>query len=139
MSRSGALAIAFLGLTASALLGVTPAGAQQVGLVTSPPVQEFEVVPPGGHYDRTRPPDADFYPPPGPKVEYDPAFIEPFAAKRDTPTSTGRIGLAGWTSPNTPVGSAQTGNRDVNGWFALGFAITWGGPPPTTTVRRPVR
>jgi hypothetical protein len=127
-----------MGLAGAVVLAVAPAAAQQVGMVTSPPAQEFEVVAPGGHYERTRPSDADFYPPPGPRVQYDPAFIEPFAAKRETPTSTGRVGLAGWTSPNTPVGSPQTGSRDVSGWFALGFAITWDGPSPTA-VRRPVR
>lgn len=135
MRLGRAIALVLTGLAGSALLAVMPAAAQQVGMVTSPPPQEFEVIPPGMHYERTRPTDADFYPPPGPRVDYDPAFIEPLAAKWETATSTGRVGLAGWTSPNTPVGSPQTGNRDVAGWFALGFAITWDGPPLAVAKR----
>src|SRR5207249_11806074 len=42
----------------------------------------------------TRPNDANIYRG-DPVVNYDPAFIEPFS----TETSTGRMGLAGWTSP----------------------------------------
>ncbi len=50
-------------------------------------------------------------------------------------TSTGRMGLAGWVSPNTPIGSEASGWRGDTGWFALGFAIEWGGPPSTPAKR----
>ena len=75
-----------------------------------------------------RPPDADFYPR-GTRVEHDPAFIEPFAGSYQTSTASGRYGLSGWTAPNPPVGAESTNWKEVNGWFALGFSVTWDGPP----------
>lgn len=62
-------------------------------------------------------------------VRHDPAFIGPLSNKTESPRSTGRVGIAGWTSPNTPVGSAQN-YREITGYFAFGFALEWGGPPP---------
>ena len=114
-----------------ALLGVAPVSGQQVDITIPPPERALEpvVIPPGDHGQATRPSDADYYPQP-PKVRHDPAFIGPLSSKIQTPTSTGRAGVSGWTAPNTPVGAAQTGWRDVNGWFALGFTFEWGGPPP---------
>jgi hypothetical protein len=53
----------------------------------------------------------------------------------ERPKSTGRIGLGGWVSPNTPVGPMSSGWKEVSGWFALGFSVTWDGPLP---ARRPV-
>ena len=67
------------------------------------------------------------------QVQHDPAFIGPMSKRRETATSTGRFGVAGWVSPNTPVGSPNSGWNEVSGYFALGFSITWDGPPP---VRR---
>ena len=67
----------------------------------------------------------------GEMVEHDPAFIGPLSSRRSTPTSTGRAGIAGWVSPNTPVGSPVSGWGEVTGYFALGFSMTWDGPPPT--------
>ena len=109
-----------------------PAAAQQVEIEAKTPTVErpARVVAPPLHYETSRPPDADFYPYGGPKVEHDPAFIEPLSSKYTTPTSSGRVGVSGWTAPNQPVGSPVGGWRDVSGWFALGFSITWGGPPP---------
>ena len=68
------------------------------------------------------------------RVEHDPAFIPPFVDTHETTTRTGQYGLAGWTSPNAPVGAAS---REVNGWFSLGFTLTWDGkrPSPATAVR----
>ena len=86
-------------------------------------------MPPPLHYEQTRPRDADFYPY-GTRVEHDPAFIEPFAASYQTATGSGRFGLSGWTAPNPPIGSESTLWRQTNGWFALGFSVTWDGPPP---------
>jgi hypothetical protein len=79
--------------------------------------------------DTTRIPDLDSYPN-APNVPYDPAFIEPFTTTIETPTSTGRAGLSGWTSPSTPVGAAATGHREHNGWLGFGFSATWGAPVP---------
>lgn len=125
-------------------LGVAPAEAQ-VQIETTRPQQEPQrppearVVPPPLHYEQTRPRDADFYPY-GTRVEHDPAFIEPFAGTYQTATGSGRFGLSGWTAPNPPVGSESTLWRQTSGWFALGFSVTWDGPParPAPT-QRPAR
>jgi hypothetical protein len=115
------------------VLAATPAFAQ-LKIETHPsPRQTPEIVPPGLRYDVTRPPDADFYAEP-PRVEHDPAFVEPFTVEYDTPTTSGKFGVSGWTSPATPVGPTATSYRDVSGWLAIGFTFTWGGPPPVRRV-----
>ena len=120
-----------IGSAALLLACTAPAFAQQVEIAVPAPERHREpaVIAPGDHYQATRPSD-DYYPPPGQRVRYDPAFIAPLSGKTETANSTGRAGIAGWTSPNTPVGSTQAGHREVNGWFALGIAVEWGGPPP---------
>ena len=132
MKIRAALVAALLALAAAPALG-------QMEIKVKPPATEPrpEVVPPGLHYETTRPPDADAYPQP-PLVEHDPAFIEPLTADLESPTSTGRLGLSGWTSPNTPVGPVQ-GYREVSGWLAVGFSWVWGGPPPARATRTPAR
>ncbi|PYN78904.1 MAG: hypothetical protein DMD96_19110 [Candidatus Rokuibacteriota bacterium] len=119
---------------ALAMLFATPAWAQQVEIKkpSPPPAREERDVIPPGLQDETRPGDADHYPRGG-QVQHDPAFIGPMSKRRETATSTGRFGVAGWVSPNTPVGSPNSGWNEVSGYFALGFSITWDGPPP---VRR---
>jgi hypothetical protein len=104
--------------------------AQQVKIETTrkPSEREARIVPPPLHYETTRPPDADVYPR-GTRVEHDPAFIEPFAGSYQTSTGSGRYGLSGWTAPNPPIGAEATNWKEVNGWFALGFSVTWDGPP----------
>ena len=120
-----------------AALLATPVAAQQVDITAPAPERAREPVllPPGDHYRATRPSDADYYPE-TPRVRHDPTFIGPLSSKTEGPGGPGRMGVAGWTSPNTPVGAAQTGRREVTGWFALGFAFEWGGPPP---AKRPAR
>jgi hypothetical protein len=117
---------------ALAVLLATPTWAQEVEITKpvprAPREPEPNVIPPG-LYDETRPSDADHYPRGG-QVQYDPAFVGPLSRKRETPTSTGRVGIAGWASPNTPVGPPSSGWREVSGWFALGLSFTWDGPPP---------
>jgi hypothetical protein len=127
-----ALAVVGLGL-----LVASSAGAQQVEIESArtPADRPARVVPPPLHYETTRPPDTDYYPQ-GTKVEHDPAFIEPLSSKYETATGSGRVGVSGWTAPNTPVGSPVGGWRDVSGWFALGFSITWDGPPAPKVPRR---
>jgi hypothetical protein len=117
-----------------AVLAATPA-LGQMRIEQPAPEGQLEIVAPPLRYETTRPSDADFYVDP-PRVPFDPAFIEPFTIKTETPTSTGRAGLSGWTAPNTPVGPAVGGAREVSGWFALGFTVEWGGPPP---AKRPAR
>jgi len=118
------------GIIGLGLLVATSAGAQQVEIESGrqPAERPARVVAPPLHYETTRPPDTDYYPQ-GTKVEHDPAFIEPLASKYETSKGSGRAGLSGWTAPNTPVGAPVGGWRDVSGWFALGFSITWDGPP----------
>jgi len=117
-------------LVALMVVQAAPADAQQVKIETArkPSEREARIVPPPLHYETTRPPDADLYPR-GTRVEHDPAFIEPFAGSYQTSTGSGRYGLSGWTAPNPPIGAEATNWKEVNGWFALGFSVTWDGPP----------
>jgi hypothetical protein len=123
-------------LVALAVAGTVALGAAaaeaQVKIETSrpqvpPKAPETRVVAPPLHYEQTRPRDTDFYPY-GTRVEHDPAFVEPFSGTYQTPTNSGRYGLSGWTAPNPPVGSEASLWRQTNGWFALGFSVTWDGP-----------
>ena len=129
----------FFGIIGMTLLATLPAAAQQVDIETSRPAEpELRVLPPPLYEETTRPlPDADVYPQRGAHVDHDPAFIEPFTRTYQTTTSTGRMGLAGWTSPNPPVGSPAREWRENTGWFALGFSVTWDGPPPVSAKRAP--
>ena len=117
-------------LLALAPLVVAPAAAQQIEIKAKPPEQapKLEILPPPGAKEITRPRESDFYPD-DIRVRLDPAFIEPFAAVKQTgPNSAVQMGLAGWTSPNTPVPQGADAFRDDPGWFALGFAIVWDVP-----------
>jgi len=123
-----------LAVPAAAQPGAVPQaptpGVQIQTVPAVPAEREARVVAPPLHYETTRPPDADVYPnPQGVKVEHDPAFIEPLAKRYETANGSGRVGFSGWTAPNAPVGSPVSGWRDVSGWFALGFSVTWDGPP----------
>jgi hypothetical protein len=129
MKRSIApLSIALLLLTA----GVT--AAQQQFEIKAPrpqPGQEIDgIINPGLQYEITQPDDARYLPL-GPRVHYEPAFIEPLSV----PTETGRMGVAGWTAPTAALGGTQSGAREVTGYFSLGFAFEWGGPPPKPRAR----
>src|SRR5216683_243912 len=110
---------------ALAVLFATPVWAQQVEIKKpAPPAArepERDVIPPG-LYDETRPSDADHYPRGG-QVQHDPAFFGPLSRPRETPTSSGRIGLAGWVSPSTrrsamtssPSPTTRTGSTIATG------------------------
>lgn len=107
------------------------AWAQQVEIRASTPVTpaprspEIDgIIQHGLQYELTQPDDARFIPT-GPRVHYDPAFIEPLSV----PTETGRMGLAGWAAPTAAMGGQQSGAREITGYFAIGFAVEWGGPP----------
>ena len=122
----------------TAVLAV-PASAQQapsgVQIESTPqpePERPAAVLPPPLHYETTRPSDTGKYSN-DVRVEHDPAFIEPFTATFEDSVSSGRYGLAGWTSPNLPVGPSVIAYREVPGWLGFGFSLVWGGPP------RPVR
>ena len=132
----------FFGIIGMTLLAALPASAQQVDIQTSRDVvqPEVRVLPPPLQDQTTRPlPDADVYPRRGSHVDHDPAFIEPMTRTYQTNTSTGRMGLAGWTSPNPPIGSPSRDWRENNGWLSFGFALTWDGPPPASAPQRAPR
>ena len=121
-----------VGCAALLVIAATPAFAQRVDMKAEPPEGQErrpEIVPPGLHYEITRPEDADFYPY-GTRVRHDPAFIEPAAAKVETADGTGEVGLSGWTTPATPPVGPSIMRRDVNGWLSFGLSFVWGGPPP---------
>lgn len=110
------------------------ASAQQVDITAPAPSRDRPIegiVGYGLQYEITRPDDSRYLPP-GPRVHYDPAFIEPASV----PTETGRLGVAAWTAPTAAMGGTLSGNREVSGYFAIGFAFEWGGPP---TPKRPAR
>jgi hypothetical protein len=113
-----------------AMLGAGVAQAQDVKMAAPQPEghREPRVITPGLLYE-TKPGDERRYPGTN-AVPYDPAFIEPLSRAVETPRSTGRMGLSGWTSPQTPVGPSGAGMRENNGWLGFGFSRTWGGPPP---------
>jgi hypothetical protein len=111
------------------LLVVTGATAQQLDLQS--PVPETSRDRSRFRHDESRTralmPQADLYPY-RPAVPYQPGFIEPLSKE----TATGRMGVAGWTSPNTSAGSRGAADPDNPGWPGLGFAIEWGGSPKKT-------
>ena len=114
------------------------AAAQQVDVTASPPPRERGaggVIEHGLQYEITQPDDSS-YAPPGPRVHHAPAFIGPLSIPIQPPTTTGRVGVAGWTSPSATVASPASGSREVTGYFALGFAVEWGGPPPSKPPAR---
>ena len=116
----------------------TAAIAQQVDITAPAPPQEHGtkgIVGPQLQYEMTEPDDARYLPP-GPRVHHDPAFIGPLSAPTESPSTTGRVGVAGWTSPTVAMGGLVGGYREITGYFALGLAFEWGGPPPT---KRPAR
>ena len=116
------------------LLTAGVAAAQQQFEIKAPAPQrgqEIEgIISPGLQYEITQPDDGR-YVPLGPRVHYEPAFVEPLSV----PTETGRMGVAGWTSPTAAMGGTQSGAREVTGYFAIGFAFEWGGPPPSPKAR----
>ena len=105
--------IKFAVIAAALSLMVVSSAFAQVEIEASkvtPAVPEPRIVTPPLLYETTRPPDADYYFP-NVMVEHDPAFIEPFSSTYQTPSGSGRMGLAGWTSPNLPVGGTLGGYR----------------------------
>jgi hypothetical protein len=109
-----------------------PAFGQQVEIETKVR-QHPTILAPGLLNEHSRPTDGEWYLP-GPMVDHDPAFIEPFTVE----TSTGRFGLSGWTAPTTPVG--VQGEEQNPGYLAFGLTFTWGGPPrKLPAAKRPVR
>jgi len=128
-----ALTFAVVAIVASA--GIASAQQFEIRAPAPPPPatrgQSIDgIIGPGLQYEITQPDDARYLPP-GPRVHYDPAFNEPLSV----PTETGRLGAAAWTAPTAAMGGTQSGARDITGYFAIGFAFEWGGPPPKARAR----
>ena len=89
------------------------APAQALDLKATPPARE-----------RIAPavPERDLYPQ-RPSVPHRPSFFGALSKKTDS----GRAGVAGFTAPNSPVGSRVAGDHDNVGWPGVGFAVEWGG------------
>jgi hypothetical protein len=101
------------------LLAAAPGAAQpDVDIRTTPPT-------PGQPRPDARPPDGVR---PEAGDERSRARTGPFFIGPTVETETGRGGMSLWTAPNPPVGSAQTGWREVPGYVGFGFSYTWGGP-----------
>ncbi len=124
-----------LALALLVLALAVPAFAQQVDIQAPAPTapERPDFIVPGPYYDMTRPREADWYIY-DVRVFHEPAFIVPFSEEYQTSTTRGRYGLAGWTSPNVPVGAWGRGWREQNGWLSFGFAFTWGAPPRPAAV-----
>ena len=115
------------------MLFAAPALAQQVDIRTTPPQPQErpgDFIVPGPYNAVSEPRENGWYPhPPGVRVPYDPAFIQPMSAEYETTESRGRVGIAGWTSQNIPVGASGLRVDEQAGWLSFGFAFTWGAPP----------
>lgn len=122
------LKIAAVVLGAFLALGVAAPVFAQTRPGSAPPSegggQQFEIIaPPAAARDATRPRESDFYRE-DIRTRHEPAFIEPL-----TGTVGGRkAGLSGWTAP--PGQGDKTVQREVGGWFALGFTFIWDSPAP---------
>jgi hypothetical protein len=116
-------------VTLPLLLAVTGATAQQLDLQSPVPEasRDRDHLRPEGTRSRSLMPQADLYPH-RPPVPYQPGFIEPLSKE----TATGRMGVAGWTSPNTSAGARAAADPENPGWPGLGFAVEWGGSPKKT-------
>jgi hypothetical protein len=102
-------------VVAGSLAIVSPSvRAQSLDLKTAPPPKE-----------RVAPsvPDRDLYPQ-RPPLPPRPSFFGPLSRS----TRTGRAGVAGFSTPNPPVGSRGAGEPETPGWPGVGFAVEWGHP-----------
>src|SRR5262249_52945762 len=102
-------AIAIVSAIGSMLLSTLAVSAQPLDLKASPPLSPRERF---SGLDSERPPRPN-----------GPAFVAPLSKE----TEGGRAGVAGWTSPNTAVGSRAAADPDNSGWLGFGFAMERGG------------
>ena len=126
-----------LALTLLLLAVASPALAQQIDLRATPPPAERpgDIIAPGPYDQVTEPRENEWYPG-DVRIPYDPAFIAPLSKEYETATTRGRVGVAGWSSQNLPVGASGTLYRDRPGWLSFGFAFTWGAAPRAATPPR---
>src|SRR3989442_8685765 len=83
-----------LATVAALTLGFAPAFAQDASIGVKAPSPQRATLP-SLQYEATQPSD-DNYPLGSVRILYDPAFFTQFSVPIETPTSTGRVGLAGW-------------------------------------------
>lgn len=62
-----------------------------------------------------------------------PGYIGPLS----TETSTGQLGVAGWTSSGSENAGRATSAPHQTGWFGFGFAVEWGAPRGTSGAEAP--
>ena len=77
-------------------------------------------------------PDRDLRPTP-PPVPHPPGFLSPLTRN----TRNGRVGIAGWTAPNPPVGARGAADPESSGVFGFGLAAEWGRSIPPRDVTPP--
>jgi len=108
------------------LMAVAGVSAQQLEV----PQQDRGALAPNEQRARPRMPGVDLYPHQAP-APYEPGFVAPLTKE----TVTGRMGVAGWTSPNPRVGSRGASDSQDTGWLGFGFGMVWGGSPRGTMTR----
>src|SRR5919197_5382847 len=124
MNRTPALAT-----IATLILGFAPAFAQDASIGVEAPSPAPRATLPSLQYEATQPSD-DNYPLGGVRILYDPAFFSQASMPTETPSSTGRVRLAGWTTPNPPLGGSGGGYKEGSGWLRLRPPRPLGGAPP---------
>jgi hypothetical protein len=100
---------------AALLLGVSIAAADPLEM-KRPPSKPDKVAP--------STPDRDLRPA-QPPVPYRPGFLAPLTKD----TRNGRVGAAGWTSPNLPAGSRGAAEPESSGVAGFGIAVERGRTP----------
>jgi len=108
------------------LMAVAGVSAQQPEV----PQQDLGALAPEEQRAQPRMSGADLYPHKAP-APYEPGFVAPLTKE----TATGRMGVAGWTSPNPRVGSRGASDPHNTGWLGVGFGMVWGGSPRGTMTR----
>src|SRR5438132_4192730 len=116
--------LAVFATVAALTLAFAPTFAQDASIGVKAPSPQRATLP-SLQYEATQPSD-DNYPLGSVRILYDPAFFTQFSVPIETPTSTGRVGLAGWSTPNPPLGGSDGGFREGNGWLGFGLAVSWG-------------
>jgi hypothetical protein len=108
------------------LMAVAGASAQQLEV----PQQDRGTLAPNEQRARPRMPGADLHPHQAPAPN-EPGFVAPLTKE----TATGRMGVAGWTSPNPRVGARGVSDSQDTGWLGFGFGMVWGSSPRGTMTR----
>ena len=112
------------------LVGIGSALALAPGVMAQP--LETKTPPPKRESPPPAIPDRDLRPTP-PPVPQTPGFLNPLTRN----TRNGRVGIAGWTAPNPPVGARGAADPESSGVFGFGLAAEWGRSIPPRDVTPP--